>query len=118
MYVKGSRMLKAVPFGADPVKMKTIAFGLGVATASLAGALLIVIAPVEPSIGREYIGRVFAITVLGGMGSIGGTLVAALILGVAESLTATFSGPSWSPAVSFGLLLLGLAVRPSGLFGR
>jgi len=104
--------------GADPVHIKTIAFGLAVATTSLAGALLLVIAPVEPSIGREYIGRVFAITVLGGMGSIGGTLVAALILGVAESLTATFSGPSWSLAVSFGLLLLALAVRPSGLFGR
>lgn len=104
--------------GADPVHIKTIAFGLGVATASLAGALLIVIGPVEPAIGREYIGRVFAITVLGGMGSIGGTLVAALILGVAESLTATFSGPSWALAVSFGLLLFALAVRPSGLFGR
>jgi len=104
--------------GADPVKIKTIAFGLGMATASLAGALLIIIVPIEPSMGREYIGRVFAITVLGGMGSIGGTLVAALILGVAESLMATFSGPSWAPAVSFGLLLLALAVRPSGLFGR
>jgi branched-chain amino acid transport system permease protein len=104
--------------GADPIKMKTIAFGLGIATASLAGALLIVIAPVEPAIGREYIGRAFAITVLGGMGSIGGTLVAALMLGVAESLTSTFSGPSWSLAVSFGILLLALAVRPSGLFGR
>jgi branched-chain amino acid transport system permease protein len=104
--------------GADPVKIKTIAFGLGIATASLAGALLIIIAPVEPSIGREYIGRVFAITVLGGMGSIGGTLTAALILGVAESFTSTFSGPSWAMAVSFGILLLALAVRPSGLFGR
>lgn len=104
--------------GADPIKIKTIAFGLGIATASLAGALLIIIAPVEPSIGREYIGRAFAITVLGGMGSIGGTLVAALILGVAESLTSTFSGPSWALAVSFGLLLLALAARPSGLFGR
>jgi branched-chain amino acid transport system permease protein len=104
--------------GADPIKIKTIAFGLGIATASLAGALLIIIAPVEPSIGREYIGRAFAITVLGGMGSIGGTLVAALILGVAESLTSTFSGPSWALAVSFGVLLLALAARPSGLFGR
>jgi branched-chain amino acid transport system permease protein len=104
--------------GADPIKIKTIAFGLGIAMASLAGALLIIIAPVEPSIGREYIGRAFAITVLGGMGSISGTLVAALILGVAESLTSTFSGPSWALAVSFGILLLALAVRPSGLFGR
>ena len=104
--------------GADPIRIKAIAFGLAIATASLAGSLLIMIAPVEPSIGREYIGRVFAITVLGGMGSIGGTLVASLILGVAESLTSTFSGPSWAPAVSFGILLLALAVRPSGLFGR
>jgi branched-chain amino acid transport system permease protein len=104
--------------GADPVKIKTMAFGLGIATASLAGALLITIAPVEPSIGREYIGRVFAITVLGGMGSIGGTLVAALTLGVAETLMATFSGPSWALAVSFGILLFALAFRPSGLFGR
>jgi len=104
--------------GANPVRVKTIAFGLGIATASLAGALLILIAPVEPSIGREYIGRVFAITVLGGMGSVGGTLLGALILGVVESLTSTFYGPSWSPAVSFGLLLLVLAVRPAGLLGR
>ncbi len=104
--------------GANPVHIKTIAFGLGIATASLAGALLIMIAPVIPSTDRDYIGRVFAITVLGGMGSVGGTLVAAIILGVAESLMSTFSGPSWSLAVSFGILLLALAVRPSGLFGR
>jgi len=104
--------------GADPIKIKTTAFGLGIATTSLAGALLITIAPVQPSTGQEYIGRVFAVTVLGGMGSLGGTLLAALILGVAESLTSTFSGPSWAPAVSFGVLLLALAVRPSGLFGR
>ncbi len=104
--------------GADPIRIKTLAFGLGIATASVAGALLIMISPVEPSIGRAYIGRVFAITVLGGLGSIGGTLTAAMILGVAESLTSTFSGPSWAQAVSFGLLLLVLAIRPAGLFGR
>jgi branched-chain amino acid transport system permease protein len=104
--------------GADPVKIKSIAFGIAIATASLAGALLIILGTVEPSINREYIGRVFAIVVLGGMGSVGGTLVAALILGVLESLTSTFYGPSWSLAVSFGILLIVLAVRPSGLFGR
>ena len=104
--------------GANPFKVKDVAFGVAMATASLAGALLIMIGPVEPAMNREYIGRVFAVTVLGGMGSVGGTLAAALILGVAESLTATFSGPSWSVAVSFGVLLLALAVRPAGLFGR
>jgi len=104
--------------GANPVQIKTIAFGIGIAAASLSGALLVTIAPVVPSTDRDYIGRVFAITVLGGLGSIGGTLVAAIILGVAESLMATFFGPSWSLAVSFGILLLALAVRPTGLFGR
>ena len=104
--------------GADPVKIKDVAFGIAIATASLAGALLIMIGPVEPSMNRAYIGRVFAIAVLGGMGNIGGTLVAGLILGVVESLTSTFYGPSWSVAVSFGVLLLVLALRPAGLFGR
>jgi branched-chain amino acid transport system permease protein len=102
----------------DPVRIKRIAFGISIATASLAGAFLIIIQPVEPSVGREYIGRVFAICVLGGMGSLPGTLVAALLVGVVESLTATFYGPSWAPAVSFGFLLLTLAVRPAGLLGR
>lgn len=104
--------------GADPIRIKTIAFGVGIAAASLAGALLITIAPVVPSSDRDYIGRMFAITVLGGTGSIGGTLVAAIILGVIESLMGTFFGPSWSLAVSFGILLIALAVRPAGLFGR
>jgi branched-chain amino acid transport system permease protein len=103
---------------ADPVKIKRIAFGISIATASIAGAFLIVIQPVEPSVGREYIGRVFAICVLGGLGSLPGTLVGAILLGVVESFTATFYGPSWAPAVGFGLLLLTLAVRPAGLMGR
>ena len=104
--------------GADPIRAKEIAFGIAIGTAFIAGVLLIIIQPVEPSIAREYIGRAFAICVLGGIASIPGTLVASLILGVAEALTTTFYGPSWSPAVAFGLLLLTLTFRPSGLFGR
>jgi branched-chain amino acid transport system permease protein len=103
---------------ADPVKIKRIAFAISIATAGVAGAFLIVIQPVEPSVGREYIGRVFAICVLGGMGSLPGTVIAAMLLGVVESITATFYGPSWAPAVSFGFLLLTLAFRPAGLLGR
>ncbi len=103
---------------ANPVKIKRIAFGLSIATAALAGASLIIIQPVEPSIGREYIGRVFAICVLGGLGSFPGMVIAAMTLGIAESLTATFFGPSWAPAVAFGILLVTLAVRPSGILGR
>jgi branched-chain amino acid transport system permease protein len=103
---------------ANPTRIKRIAFGLSIATASIAGAVLIIIQPVEPSIGRDYIGRVFAICVLGGMGSFAGTVVAAMTLGIVESLTSTFYGPSWSPAVAFGFLLVTLAVRPAGIFGR
>ena len=104
--------------GADPIKVKQWAFGIGIATAAVAGALLITIHPVEPSVGRLYIGRVFAIVILGGMGSINGTFFAALMIGIAESLIATFIGPSWAPAAAYGILLLTLAVRPQGLFGR
>jgi branched-chain amino acid transport system permease protein len=102
----------------DPTRIKRIAFGISIATASMAGAFLIIIQPVIPSVGRDYIGRIFAICVLGGLGSLPGTLIAAMLLGVIESLTSTFFGPSWAPAVSFGILLLTLAVRPSGLLGR
>jgi len=104
--------------GADPVRIKQWAFGLAIGTTAIAGALLIIIGPVEPSVGRVYIGRAFAVVVLGGMGSIPGMIIAALLLGVTESFVSTFAGPSWAPAVAFGVLLLTLAVRPSGLFGR
>jgi branched-chain amino acid transport system permease protein len=103
---------------ADPSRIKRIAFGLSIASASVAGAILIIIQPVEPSIARDYIGRIFAICVMGGLGSFSGTVLAAMILGIVESLTSTFYGPSWSPAVAFGFLLITLAVRPAGLFGR
>jgi branched-chain amino acid transport system permease protein len=103
---------------ASPTRIKRIAFGISIATASIAGALLIIIQPVEPSVGREYIGRVFAICVLGGLGSLPGTLIGAMLLGILESFTSTFYGPSWAPAVSFGVLLLTLAFRPTGLLGR
>jgi branched-chain amino acid transport system permease protein len=102
----------------NPVRIKRTAFAIAIATAAIAGSFLIVIQPVEPSVGREYIGRVFAICVLGGLQSLTGTLIAAMLLGIIESITATFYGPSWAPAVAFGILLLTLAFRPAGLLGR
>ena len=70
----GAGPARAAADGAPhPTRIKRIAFGISIATASVAGALLIIIQPVEPSVGREYIGRVFAICVLGGLGSLPGT---------------------------------------------
>ena len=104
--------------GVNPVRIKQWAFGLATAVTAAAGAMLIVVGPVEPSLDRVYIGRTFCVVVLAGLGSMSGTLVAGLILGVSESIVLTFFGASWAPAVAFGLLLIVLGVRPQGLFGR
>src|ERR1043166_5920694 len=71
--------------GVNPTRVKGLAFALSIATAGVAGAFLIVIQPVQPAIGREYIGLVFAVCVLGGMGSILGTLLGACVVGRARS---------------------------------
>lgn len=120
------RALKAVAqdadalllIGANPVKIKRIGFGIATGITAIAGALLVITGPIEPGLGRLYIGRTFCIVVLAGLGSMPGTMVAALIVGVAESLVLSSFGASWAAAVSFGMLLLVLAFRPSGLFGR
>lgn len=104
--------------GANPVRIKQWGFGLATAVAAISGAMLIIVGPVEPALDRVYIGRTFCVVVLAGLGSMHGTLVAGVILGVAESIVLTMFGASWAPAVAFGLLLLVLGVRPQGLFGR
>ena len=102
----------------DPAKIKRIAFGISLATCCVAGALFVIVMPIEPSVGRLYIGQVFAIVVLGGLGSQSGTLIAAMLLGMVESMITTFFGPSWAPAVAFSALILVLAFKPTGILGR
>jgi branched-chain amino acid transport system permease protein len=104
--------------GANPVRIKQFAFGIATAVVAIAGALLIIVAPVEPTLDRVYIGRTFCVVVMAGLGSITGTLLAALILGLSESIVLTMFGASWAPAISFALLLGVLTVRPQGLLGR
>ena len=104
--------------GANPVRIKQWAFGLATAVTALAGALLIIVGPVEPTMDRVYIGRTFCVVVLAGLGSMSGTLLAGIILGISETIVLTLLGASWAPAVSFGLLLVMLGIRPQGLFGR
>ena len=70
--------------GAEPGAHQAWAFGIATATCALAGALLIIVGPVEPNLDRLYIGRTFCVVVLAGLGSMSGTLVAGLILGIAE----------------------------------
>jgi branched-chain amino acid transport system permease protein len=104
--------------GVNPVRIKQWAFGIATAVSALAGAMLIVVGPVDPAMDRQYIGRTFCVVVLAGLGSMTGTLAAGLILGIAESIVLMMIGASWAPAVAFGLLLVVLGLRPQGLFGR
>jgi branched-chain amino acid transport system permease protein len=104
--------------GANPVRIKQWAFGIATGVTALAGAMLIIVGPVEPSLDRVYIGRTFAVVVLAGLGSMTGTVVAGLILGISESIVLMQFGASWAPLVAFGLLLIVLGLRPQGLFGR
>jgi branched-chain amino acid transport system permease protein len=103
--------------GLNPTAVKRHAFGIAMALAVLAGAALVVTAPADPFAGRAQLGRVFAIVVLAGMGTIPGTLVAAILIGIAESLVMAFLSPSWAPGVAFAILLATLGLRPNGLFG-
>jgi branched-chain amino acid transport system permease protein len=103
--------------GLDPAAVKRHAFGIAMSLAALAGAALVVIGPVEPFAGRTQLGRVFAIVVLAGLGTIPGTLIAAVMIGVAESFVTAFLSPSYAPGVAFAILLATLALRPTGLFG-
>jgi branched-chain amino acid transport system permease protein len=104
--------------GANPVRIKQWAFGIATGVSALAGAMLIIVGPVEPALDRLYIGRTFCVVVLAGLGSMSGTLAAGLILGISESIVLMMLGASWAPAVAFGLLLVVLGIRPQGLFGR
>jgi branched-chain amino acid transport system permease protein len=103
--------------GLDPRAIKRHAFGIASALAVIAGAALVITAPVDPFAGRIHLGRVFAVVVLAGMGNMPGTLFAGLLIGVAESLVMAFLSPSWAPGVAFAILLATLGLRPTGLFG-
>jgi branched-chain amino acid transport system permease protein len=102
----------------NPERIKRLAFGISVVFAGLAGGALVVVQPIDPWSGHVFIGRVFAIVIMGGMASLTGCVLAGLAFGVAENVTAALYGPSWSPAVAFGALLLVLAFRPQGIFGK
>src|SRR5437870_7451551 len=104
--------------GVNPVRIKQWAFGIATGVSALAGAMLVIVGPVEPALDRVCIGRTFCVVVLAGLGSMTGTLAAGLILGIAESIVLMMFGVSWAPAVAFGLLLVVLGIRPQGLFGR
>ena len=104
-------------FGINVPRMITLTYGFGVALAALAGVMAAPIYNVSPQMGSELIIVVFAVVVIGGMGSILGAIITGFGLGVIEGLTKVFF-PEASNTVIFVIMAIVLLVRPAGLFGR
>ena len=104
--------------GLNVRRIDELAFGIGVAMAAAAGALLAPVFLIYPENGVITTLKGFEIIVIGGLGSIPGCLVAALLLGVVEKLGAVYISSSYEHLYGFLLLMLLLAVRPTGLFGE
>ena len=108
----------AALMGVDVKQINAITFAVGAFMAGAAGALLSIIFPISPLNGPLFLGKAFVVCVLGGLGSVPGAMVGGLVLGVIESFGSYWLGPEHAMTLSFGLLLLLLFVRPSGLMGR
>lgn len=104
--------------GVNVQRVSAITFGIGIATAAAGGSLLSMIYSFNASSQADWISRVLSVIVLGGMGSLPGAFIAAIILGVMEQLTAVTITLYWSPIVFYLFLFLTLIFRPQGLMGE
>jgi branched-chain amino acid transport system permease protein len=103
--------------GVDAERVSAYGFGLSVATATAAGAVFGMVEPFNPGSHYDLISRLLTIIVLGGLGSLAGAVVAALVMGVSESVLAATISPTWSSMVFFVILIAVLVIRPQGLLG-
>jgi branched-chain amino acid transport system permease protein len=103
--------------GVGATNTAALAFALGTATAGVGGSILAVLYPFFPASHYDWISRLLGIIVLGGMGSLLGAVAGALVLGLAETLTATYGSLRWSTLVFYLVIMLVLLIRPQGLFG-
>jgi branched-chain amino acid transport system permease protein len=103
--------------GIDADRVSAIGFGISVATATAAGAVYGMVFSFNPGSHYDLISRLLTIIVLGGLGSLGGAVVAALVMGVGEAVFAAEISPTWSSFTFFIILIVVLVVRPQGLFG-
>jgi branched-chain amino acid transport system permease protein len=105
-------------YGVEPRHLYAMTFGLGIALAAAAGGLYGTVSQINPYIGASLTAKSFAISIIGGLDNPLGVIVGGLFLGIVESLTTLYIGPTFADVASFGILLLVLIVRPSGLLGR
>ncbi|MEO6985840.1 MAG: branched-chain amino acid ABC transporter permease [Paralcaligenes sp.] len=105
-------------YGVEPRHLYAVTFGLGLALAGAAGGLYGTVSQINPYIGASLTVKSFAIAIVGGLDSPLGAIVGGLIIGIVEALTALYIGPTYTDVASFGILILVLIVRPSGLLGK
>lgn len=105
-------------YGVEPRTIYAVTFGLGAALAGAAGDLYGVVSQFNPYIGDALTAKSFAICIIGGLDNPMGVVVGGLFLGVLESLTSLYIGPTYTDVASFSVLVLVLIVRPKGLLGR
>ena len=103
--------------GVEPNRVSAIGFGLGSATAAAAGSIYGLLYPFNSGSHYDLISRLLSIVLLGGLGSVAGAVVGALIVSTSSAVVASAISPSWSEMTFFVILLLVLLVRPQGLFG-
>lgn len=103
--------------GVSATSTAALTFAVASATAGVGGSVLSVLYPFFPASHYEWIARLLGIVVLGGMGSLPGAMVGALVLGVAETMTATYVSLQWSTLVFYLVIMVVLLFRPQGLFG-
>jgi branched-chain amino acid transport system permease protein len=103
--------------GVETRLVSALGFGLSVATASAAGAVYGIVFPFNPGSHYDLISRLLTIIVLGGLGSLGGAVIAALFMGLAEATFSAEFSPTWSSFTFFVVLIVMLVLRPQGLFG-
>ena len=108
----------AMLMGININKVYTFTFAVGAALAGAAGALYGIILPFNPAVGALPTIKAFAIIILGGLGSIPGAVIGGLLYGVTENVTGYLTNGTWQDAVAFALLIVVLAIRPTGLFGE
>ena len=108
----------ALLMGINIYRVFTITFGVGAALAALAATMLAPIFLINPWMGLQFLLKAFVVTVLGGVGSFAGAILAGIVLGIGESLTVIIFSSEWKEIVAFGILILVLIVRPSGFFGE
>lgn len=105
-------------YGVEPRQVYAITFGLGAALAGAAGDLYGLVSQINPYIGAALTAKSFVIAIIGGLDNPLGVIVGGLFLGLAESVTSLYVGSTYTNAVSLGILVLVLIVRPEGLLGR